>query len=342
MSTTERPRRATPRRAVAAWLAGALVALAGCSAAPAAPGGAGTAPATGPTVASRASYPLTVTDCGKEVTLPREPKSVLTIGTDAVSLLAAAGAVDRISARTGEFNAPLPDDLAARPNAPVVDPGDPTTEAIIGAGVDTVIGYGLFKADAKALAQAGITVLTIAGECGHDSGGGTAVTFDLVYDDILRYGKIFGTTPVAEQAIAGLRDRVTRATAAVAQQRRSAVALYHFSSTASMSAYGGGGVLNSGMHTLGLDNVFAAEKKSYVEVSGEQVLKSDPDVVILVYGIYGESREQAMAQLLAEPGVKDMAAIRANRVIAVLGNQTAASPSAVSGLESLAAQLAKL
>jgi len=288
------------------------------------------------------SYPLTISDCGREITLQKEPTSVLTVGTDAVGLLAAAGAVDRITARTGEFNAPLPDDLAAVPTAPVVDPGDPTTEAIIGAGVDTVIGYGLFKADAKALEQAGITVLTIAGECGHDSGGSTAVTFDLVFDDILRYGKIFGTTAAAEESVTALRERVAKATATVATARRSAVALYHFSSTAAMSAYGGGGVLSAGMAAIGLDNVFASEPKAYVEVSGEQVLKSDPDVVILVYGIYGETREQAMAQLLAEPGVKDMQAIRANRVVAVLGNQTAASPAAVAGLESLAGQLAAL
>ena len=64
------------------------------------------------TTASRApasdGYPLTVADCGRDVTIGSAPRRVLTIGTAAVELLDAAGASDRIVARTKKFGASLP------------------------------------------------------------------------------------------------------------------------------------------------------------------------------------------------------------------------------------------
>src|SRR5690606_28542552 len=139
--------------------------------------------------------------------------------------------------------------------------------------------------------------------------------------DILRFGQIFGTVDQAEAAVAELKARVTAATAELTGDAGSGVALYHFSSTAALSTYGGGSILNEMMAQLGLANVFADENRTYLEVSGEQILDSDPDVIVLVYGLYGESREEAMGLLLAEPGVKDMSAIKHDRVIAVLANQ---------------------
>lgn len=320
------------------------MALAGCTS----PGETGTAPhdhggTSGASAAPAAvSYPLTVQNCGEAITLDAQPTSVLTIGSDALSLLDAAGALDRVTARSGEFGAELPDGLSVAPTDEILDATDPTTEKIIGSGVDTVIGYGLFNADTQALADAGITVLTVNGECGHDDGNLGSVTFDTVYEDILRYGQIFGTTAQAEQVVADLMSRVEAATAELSADAGSGIALYHFSSTATLSSYGGGSIINEMMAQLGLANVFGDQARTYLEVSGEQILDSDPDVIVLVYGLYGESRQEAMELLLAEPGVKDMSAIKDDRVIAVLANQSSASPGAVTGLEDLADQLAKL
>lgn len=320
------------------------IALAGCTS----PGGTGTAP-NGPdgtqsdhSASMSASYPLTVQDCGEPLTLAAEPTSVLTIGTDALGLLDAAGALDKVTARSGEFGADLPSGLSTAPTETILDPSDPTTEKIIGSGVDTVIGYGLFNADAQALSDAGITVLTVGGECGHDDGNVGSVTFDTVYDDILRYGQIFGTTEQAQDAVTALTSRVEAVADAVSVPAGDAMALYHFSSTANLSSYGGGSFVNAMLDQLGMANVYGDQDRTYLEVSGEQILAADPEIIVLVYGLYGESREEAMELLLAEPGVEDMSAIRDDRVIAVLANQASASPDAVTGLESLAEQLAAL
>lgn len=321
----------TPTRLAALGVA-TLLALAGCTT---------TAPqAAAPSAASgqpAASYPLAVTDCGKEVTFQAAPTKVMTIGSDAIALLDAAGAADRIIARSGEFGAELPAGLTHPPtDATIVDPSDPTTEKILGSGAETVIGYGFFKADAKALADAGITLLTISGECGHDANAEVKpVDFDLILGDVSRFGRVFGTVEVADRAVNALSSRIKAVRDAKPTATRSAAAVYYFSSTAPMSAYGGAGILHTQLAMNGLTNAYGDQPKTYLEVSTESLLKADPEVIVLAYGLFGETFETAKKRLLAEPGAKDLRAVKAGRIIPLRANQTSASTAAVDGLEAL-------
>lgn len=328
-----------PLRRLALLGAGLTLALAGCGtdAAPTpATGGASPAPTS--------TYPLTVTDCGEPVTVDAPPEKVLTIGSDAIGLLDAAGAADRITARAGEFGSALPAGLSQPPTgAPILDPADPTTEKIIGSGADAVVGYGFFKADPQALKDAGITLLTVSGECGHDAGEEvTPVTFDVVVGDVTRFGQVFGTDSVAQKSAERLTGRVEAVRASRPASQRSAAAVYYFSSSSPMSAYGGTSILTSQLDLVGLQNVYGDQAKTYLEVSNESLLAADPEVIVLVYGLYGESFETARQRLLAEPGAKDLQAVKAGRVIGLPGNQTSASPAAVTGLERLRAATEKL
>lgn len=148
------------------------------------------------------AFPLTVDNCGATVELEARPERILTVGTAAVELLDAAGASQYIAARTGEFGAGLPEGLSSPPSDDlIVDPADPTTEQIITSDPDLIYGYGLFNADVEQIRDAGIPVLTVQGECGHDATtevgerGWLSIT-----DDIRRLGAIFGTQSAAEAA----------------------------------------------------------------------------------------------------------------------------------------------
>lgn len=344
MPTPLRARRARRAPLAAGGVLAAALALGACtgtaqSAAPAGTPTSGTSGASGAT-----SYPLTVADCGTDVTFDAAPERVMTIGTDAIALLDAAGAGDRVVARSGEFGADLPDGLTDPPtDAVVVDPSDPTTEQIIGADVDVVVGYGFFNADPATLAQAGVRLLTVSAECGHDVGGGAqGVTFDTVLGDVERFGAVFDTAATAATAVDGLRERVEAATADDAGATRTAAAVYYFSSSAPLSAYGGAGILQSVLGASGLDNVYGDEPTPYLEVSVESLLAADPDVVVLVHGLHGDTFEEARARFLAEPGVADLQAVAADRVVGMVANQSTGSPAAVDGLEHLQASVAEL
>ncbi|MGL5817175.1 MAG: ABC transporter substrate-binding protein [Phycicoccus sp.] len=334
-------RRRLRRCSVAALGAAALLAATACGT------DAGSAESESPaTVAgvARTNYPVTIPDCDKEVTIDRAPETVMTIGSDAISLLDAAGAADRIVARSGEFDAALPAGLADPPeDAKVVDPSDPTTEQIVGSGAEVVVGYGLFKADAAALEAAGIQLLTITGECGHDAGTTpTPVTFDTVLGDIERFGTLFDTAATATETGRALRERVEAASTKAPETSRSAATVYYFSSSSPLSVYGGTGIMQSVMQEAGLENVYGKEPKTYVEISLESLLQADPEVVVVAYGLHGDTWEQASARFLAEPGAKDLAAVRAGRLIGLPATETSASSSSVAGLERLQRAVAGL
>ena len=281
-------------------------------------------------------YPVSVQDCGGDVTVPDRPSRILTVGTAAVELLDAAGASDRITARSGEFGAPLPEGLSHPPSdSLIINPADPTTEEILAADPDMVLGYGLFQADAEQLRAAGVTVLTVLGECGHDATtqAGTPATLATVPQDLRRLGTALATTPHAEASAQDLEERVSAASRPSTGQ--SAAWVYYFSSEDALSAYGGSGLPASVLEGAGLGNVYAEDKDAYLTISVESLLERQPHWIVLSYGLYGESQEEARARLLAEPGVQSLTAVAEGRVVLLPADASVPGPSAISGLEDL-------
>jgi iron complex transport system substrate-binding protein len=323
------------RRSAATLGLGAALLLSAC--------GSSTDAASGEAAGAAGGYPVTVEDCAGEKTFDARPENVMTIGTAAISLLDAAGASNRISARAGEFGAPLPDDLETPPaDSEVVDPSDPTAESIIGAGPDVVYGYGLFNAKPEALEQAGIPMLTVAGECGHDASTGKAkgIDFATVSDDVRRLGTVFGTSDVAEENADAIDAEVEELSQESTGDGASAAWLYYFSSTEPLSAYGATSMANAVLDAAQLTNLFGDQQESYLKVSMETLLKDDPEWIVLSYGLYGETEEEAREQLLSEPGAEDLTAVQEDRLILVPGTSSESSQQSVEGLRAVVAALA--
>lgn len=313
---------------VGVLLASLALAVTACSA-PTAPSSTGDADA--------ADYPLTIENCGEELTIDSEPQSILTIGTSALSLLDAAGAADRIVARSGEFGAELPADLSTDlSDVAIIDPSDPTTEKIVGADADIVVGYGAFNSTDEDLAAAGIANIVIDGECSHDAALTDATDFQAIFADIERLGQVFGTGDVATARVAALREELDELEeAAPTGDPRSAAVVYYFSSASTLSARGGQGIANDILDRAGLTNVYGEEPSVYLETNVETLLDADPAVIVLAYGLYGEDFETAKAHLLTEPGASDLTAVRNDAVVGVLASDLAPDPDAIRGLRSV-------
>lgn len=282
-----------------------------------------------------ATYPVKVADCGREVSIDAAPKRVLTIGSAAIALLDAAGAADRIVARSGEFGAELPAGIAHPPtSAKIVDANDPATEAILGANVDMVYGYGLFKAKADDLTKARIALLTVLGECGHDAGDGAGgATLKTIATDMRRLGTVFGTSDRAEAAAKTFdaeTDKLTRAS----KDRGRVAWVYYFGPTDPVSAYGGQQIPADVLGRAGLTNVFGTEKP-YFDTNMEALLAKNPDWVVLSYGLYGESKADAEKKFRAEPGADQLRAVKEGHLILVPGDASQPSPAALNGLRAI-------
>jgi len=334
------------RRGTAAFGVLALATLAACSSDADASSGTGTdsaAASSAPADDAGTEYPVTVQNCGEDLEIPAEPESVLSIGTSAVALLDAAGASERIVARAGEFGADLPPDLATPPtDAPVLDPFDPTIEVIVGAEADIIVGYGLFNAAVEDVEAAGLTNVVIDGECSHDAALTRKTDFDAIFADVERLGTIFDTQAEAAENVTALRAELDELTAAAGAQPdgeaaagESAAVVYYFSEDATMSARGGQGIADDVLARAGLENTYGDEQSVYLEANVETLLDADPDVLVLAYGLYGESYEDALATFMDEPGAADLAAVQQDRIIGVPAADLAPDPGAVRGLEAV-------
>jgi len=284
------------------------------------------------------AYPLTIDNCGVDLTIDVEPQSVLTVGTSAVALLDAAGASDRITARAGEFGADLPEGLAHEPaDAVVVDPSDPAIEAIVGAEPDIIVGYGLFNASEDDVAAVGIPNIVIDGECSHDAALTAKTDFDAIFADVERLALVFGTQDAAATRLDELRAELDAlSTAASAQgEGETAAVVYYFSENASLSARGGQGIADDVLLRAGFENIYGDEPSVYLEANIETLLDADPHTIVLAYGLHGESFEDSRAHLLTEPGVDGLTAVREDRIVGVRAADLSPDPGALRGLRAV-------
>lgn len=285
---------------------------------------------------SDSEFPTTLQSCGEEVSLSQRPEKIMTVGNVAVEHVVAAGGADHIAVRAGPHDGPLSVATAAAvADVQVLDEDDPSTETVIGADVDMVISYGLSNTDG--LAEAGIPSIVVASQC-----EGTAGSYAEIYNEVERYGALFGTEDEAVTSVEAMRDMVTATQeSAAGAPQMSTASVYFFGDV--LTTNGATHISNAWMDTLGLTNVFGDVDASFTEGNLEELIDRDPEVLILSYGwIDGEETfEQAKQKLLALPGAADMRAVQADRIVGVASSFAQNDPASFAALEALAEALGR-
>lgn len=302
-----------PRTLAAAGAALLLLGLAACT------GGTSTTSATSATATASAAFPVTIDNCGTEVTLDQEPTRVLLVNNDSVANLEALGAIDRVVAitatpQTGLYSA---DTYTALSALQVLSTTTNSTggsvvsqEAILGADPDLVIAPEN-AVDRTALAAAGIAVYSPTAYCADPPAELTqTATFDRVWDELTTYGQLLGLQDEAAQVIADTKADVAGLGAADAG---TAVALYVSSGGSVLSPYGGPSMVTPVFEAAGLTNVYADSDQRVFDASIEDLTSRDPGTIVLLYS--GDDPEATRSAFLSAPGVSALTAVRNDRVI---------------------------
>lgn len=298
---------------------------------------------------------ITIDSCGRDVVFDSTPERVLAVGSEAPSLLVAAGAGDRLTHYAGSLEVPFDPETAAvleRAERVTEDSHDVSFELIISSGVDTVIGTDITSGiDIDTLAtrldEAGVQLVTVSGYCAGIEGRSTdgASGFDLIYRDVENYGQLFGTDDVAAAAVQDMRDRVEAAAARVEERSgESAVPLY-VAAGGPLGSYGSLSLVSEQMTVLGLENVFGNVEKRYFEPSAEALVDSEPDLVFAMYLPTGsstlETDDEVVEELRGRSELAGVAAVGEDAAVLPLNYfYTSPGPLAVDGLELLAETMA--
>lgn len=293
-----------------------------------------------------AGFPLTFTNCGRQFTLDAPPERVLLMEAAAPSLLFAAGAMDRVVARIEDFPEEYytADELAVLGAIPALQAEATPTggvevslEAIIEYEPDLVIGYDTETITHDALADVGIQLYVMPPFCDSPP----MPSFDSIIEEVRFYGTMFGTTDVAEASADALAEAVAAVQDAPVAEGKTAAALYVSSDGSAIYAYSALGMVHPQMEALGMTNVFAELSERVPEVSIEEVIGRNPEILILLYDDTGLTADEIAAMVTELPGASSITAVADGAVYPVLFNfSEPPTPLVVTGLSLIADQIA--
>ena len=219
---------------------------------------------------------LTFDNYGREITVKKMPEKVLTLGPNCSELFVALGLSDYIIGNTlnNHSRGPLPEYAEEYNKIPELNYSSATREAVISSGADFIYGidweFGEEGLDAEELEQMAMTTYM-----------NSATTFDQIYKEIDDIGKIFKIEDRAQAFIDQQESRISQVEEKIKDRTKVKVLVYDS---------GGEGVFTCGgtnfetllIEKAGGKNVFDdITDKQWVTVSYEEVLKRNPDIIII-------------------------------------------------------------
>ncbi|WPF66411.1 MULTISPECIES: ABC transporter substrate-binding protein [unclassified Corynebacterium] len=327
-------RRTASRTVLAVGIGATLLGASACS----------TSPDTSAQAPGVEGYPVTVHNCGQDVTFEQAPNNALLLDSAPVSTLSALGVLESVTARAGAYPEEYystEDNARLAAMTSLTDQVDGTghiqlsKDVVLAQGADAVFGH-LDNVDRESLDRAGIPEIIEPIFCHSRT---TPASMEDVYEQVSLYGQIYGIPEKAEEVNQSLRERVVAASARAQEDDRpekptTAAVLYPTVGGGATFAYGARSMATPQLAAAGLDNVFADMSERIAEINVEELIRRDPDAIVL---LYTEGDPQRVRQALeALPGADQLTAVREGNVMVQLMNYTEpGTPQAVDGLEKI-------
>ncbi|MDR3288938.1 MAG: ABC transporter substrate-binding protein [Peptococcaceae bacterium] len=268
-------------------------------------------PAATANLGADAAYPLTFDNYGREVVVTAKPVKVLALGPNCAETMAALGLADTVigTSLKNHSRGPLPEYAAAVNAMPELNYQNATREAVIASGADFIYGldweFGGSGLDTEELAAYGITAYI-------DS----AATLEQTYQEIRDLGKIFGVEDRAEAFIADQKARLQAVADKIKGAERPNVLVCDAVEDGIFTATG----VNYEtllMNLAGGDNLFAdLAAKAWTTVSYEEVLKRNPDV-IMIHDYDAPSVAEKIASIKANDMLSQLDAVKNERFVII-------------------------
>ncbi|TFC68929.1 putative F420-0 ABC transporter substrate-binding protein [Cryobacterium sp. TMT2-4] len=309
-------------------------------------GCAAASPVAAPSAAPGASagtgggYPMTIDNCGTDVTVEAAPERIVTIKSSTTELLLALDLSDRIVG-SAFLDGPLPASLEkAGAGLFVVSDFVPGQEAVLGLTPDFVYGgwESNFSAEGvgerQSLTDLGIGSYVSPAACKGEGYMPDPLTFDSVFAEITEAGAIFG----AEEAAADLVADQQKTLAALDPAAADTTALWYSSGTDTPYVGAGIGSPNMIMAAAGLTNVFADVQDTWTSVGWESVIEANPSVIVLVDATWNTA-ESKIANLETNPATQQLDAVKNQRYIVL---PFAATEAGIRNVEAAASTIEQL
>jgi iron complex transport system substrate-binding protein len=272
--------------------------------------------------ATEAPKGVTVTDMmGREVTLSEPATRVVALSAADCEVLFAVGAGDLLVGR-GEFC----DYPAQVLDVPAVQSGMETNiEQIIALAPQVLLMSAMAQTEdqVKQLEAAGIKVVVSDAK---DIAG--------VYSAITMIGALTGHDTEAAEVVSSMQGTLDTLAARAGELEGKSVYFEVSPLQYGLWTAGKGTFMDEIATMLGLKNVFA-DATGWAEISEEQVLKANPDVIVTIAMYFGEG-QTPVDEILSRPGWQDLTAVKNGDILSLQNNELSRpGPRIADGAQSL-------
>ena len=288
-------------------------------------------------------YEVTVDNCGKKVTFDKVPERVIVHDINMTEMALALGLNDKMVGVTGitgwyktsdEFNKKLG-------NIPELAPKYPNMENLIQAKPDLFIAgwyYGMKpggEVTPDTLAPYGVKTLILTESCIHKDKNRPAADMNLLYDDILRLGKVFNKQDKAEKLVAEWKNKINSIADIRAKNSGTKVFLFDSGKEKPFTA-GKHAIVTAMIEAAGGVNILSDMKTSWGRGSWEVVASRNPEFLILLDYQNGGGAKDLMAFLKKHPAMRETSAVKNERYIPLRYEELTPGPANIEAIIKIA------
>ncbi|WP_406690851.1 ABC transporter substrate-binding protein [Saccharopolyspora sp. ID03-671] len=294
---------------------------------------------------------VTIPNCDTEVAVSEPPKRAVSLNQSTTEIMLSLGLADRMVG-TATWTDPVDPALAAdNARVPRLSDNNPSFESVLATEPDAVLGAyrAVFTdegvASRERFAELGVPTYLSPSNClPEEAPLGEPVELDDIYREVREIAAIFDVTDRGEALVAQLQQRVAAARAkAVAAQDTSV--LFWFARTESPYVAGSTGSPAIMTRALGVRNAYDDVTSMWPQVSWEDVLARDPDLLVLgdlTRDGEGDSLAAKQEFLRTDPAMSRLPAVAAGDWMPMTGTEMNISLRTITGIERLADRLAEL
>jgi len=311
--------------------------------------------------AASTQYPLTLQNCGEEITFEKAPTRVVTVGQNSAEILFNLGLAEKIVGTAVWFSKVPPQFEAANTRIERLADNDPSFESILAKEPELVtaqfewhIGPNGSVAKRTQFHDLKIPTYVAPADCvaKDNSGGGDGVrmemfTMDLVYQEITDMAAIFDVQDRGAELVAELKGREEAAKKAVAGTAEGLTMAFWFSSPeVKGDAYiaGKNGPPAYIMQALGAKNVLETNEE-WPLVGWETIAGANPNVLVLAdmeRRRYGADDVNVKIDFLkTDPVASKLDAVQKQHWVILSTQEMDAGMRTIDGLEKLADSIGK-
>ena len=302
-------------------------------------------------------YPLTLTNCGQQVTFEKAPAKIVSIGQGMTEVLFSLGLADKIAGTAVWVGPVLPQYADVNSGIKRLADNDPSFESVVGAEPDLVaaefewhVGTQGSVGKREQFKDLGINTYVAPADCvakiNTDGGDGVRrelFTMDLIYQEIAELAEIFDVKDRGDTLTAGLKKREADAVASVAgaAAKNLPVVFWFSSKEVEGDAFIAG--KNSApayiLKTLGARNVVTTEEE-WPLVGWETITQANPSVIVIATmdrRRYAADDPKVKVDFLEnDPVTRELDAVRNNRFIMMDAQSMNPTIRTIDGIETLA------